>query len=138
MKVRIKSNEVETAFRDAVNRINAAHPDGLPNMGLKRQVSIEAIISFHLDAEPDTIRGESRWCCPFHHDTNPSLWARDDHKDSGIGRWGCNPCGISGDVFDFLERLHNYTKAEAIRCVKVWHKSHRGIRVRLRRREVKS
>src|SRR5690349_4488521 len=108
MRVRVTRDPL---IRDAFNRLRAAHPDGLPNIeALKRQVSLEAIISFNLDAEPDTIRNELRWCCPFHNDTNPSLWARDNYRDSGVGRWGCNPCGISGDVYDFLERLHNYSK----------------------------
>src|SRR5436309_11681766 len=133
MKVRL----VNRAYRDAINRLRAANPDGLPNMeALKRQVSLEAILSSvaNLDAEPETIRGESRWRCPFHRDTNPSLWAHDNYRDTGIGRWGCNPCGISGDVYDFLERLHNYSKIEAIRWVAVWQSHHRGfIRVRLRR-----
>lgn len=138
MRIKLrKSAAVDTAYRHAFNQIRAAHPDGLPNVALKRHVSLEAIIASpaNLDAEPDTVRGESRWLCPFHADTNPSLWARDDHNDTGIGRWGCNVCGISGDVFDFLERLHNYSKAEAIRWVKVWHTHSRGrIRIRLRRR----
>src|SRR5262245_38304497 len=134
MKVRIKKGSIDAAYREAIGRIHAAHPDGLPNIvGLKRQVSLEAIIAFSLDAAPEIVRGESRWCCPFHPDTHPSLWARDDHRDSGIGRWGCNPCGISGDVYDFLERLHSYTKAEALRWVKVWQTNHRpAMRIRLR------
>lgn len=130
MKVRL----VSKAYRNAINRIRAAHPEGFANpQALKRQVSLEAIIAFHLDSEPDAVRCESRWCCPFHHDTNPSLWAHDNHQGTGIGRWGCNPCGISGDVYDFLERLHGYSQAEAIRWVTVWRNNHRGrIRNRLR------
>ena len=134
MKLRIKRDPL---IRDAFNKLRAAHPDGLPNMeSLKRQVSLEAIISSagNLDAEPETIRGESRWCCPFHHDTNPSLWAHDDYKGTGVGRWGCNPCGISGDVYDFLERLHGFSKREAIREVRIWYDRHRSIRIRLRSR----
>lgn len=127
------------AYRDAMAQINLAYPEGVPSiLNLKRDVSIEAIVASPggLDTEPDTVRGESRWCCPFHDDTNPSLWARDDHNGTGIGRWGCNPCGISGDVYDFLIKLHGFTKTEAYRWVKSWrdrHRPGRKMRVHLRR-----
>lgn len=135
MKVRLRRPSTDALIRDALNRIRIAHPHGLPNIeALKRSISLEAVISFHLEDDPDTSGREPRWHCPFHHDTNPSLWAHDDHQGTGVGRWGCNPCGISGDVYDFLERLHHYTKAEAITWVKVWHNNHRSIRIRLRRR----
>ena len=131
MKVRL----VKTTVRNAFSRIRAAHPQGFANPeALKRQISLGAIISFHLDSEPDTGRGEPRWHCPFHHDTNPSLWAHDDHRGTGIGRWGCNPCGISGDVFDFLKQLHHCSMTEAIGDVRTWQSNHRGrIRIRLRK-----
>src|SRR5581483_11116398 len=128
MSVKVK-NKRDPLISQAFTRLRAANPDGLPNMeGLKRQVSLEEIISLNLEQDAETIRGELRWRCPFHPDTNPSLWAHDNYHDTGVGRWGCNPCGISGDVYDFLERLHNYTKAEAIRYVAGRLRRSRGVR----------
>lgn len=40
--------------------------------------------------------------CPFHDDNNPSF---DIFEFSGKQRWGCWSCGISGDVFDLIQRL---------------------------------
>jgi DNA primase len=68
---------------------------------LKADLSVERLIAYSLSREPEPIRNEPRWCCPFHADTHPSLWARDEKR-----RWGCNPCGISGDVFDWVCRYH--------------------------------
>jgi len=132
MKVRL----VTKAYHTAINQIRATHPHGISSPdALKRAVSIEAIISFSLEQEAEFIGGEARWLCPFHADTNPSLWARDDHRGTGMGKWGCNAgCCSSDDVFGFLRRLHGYTMAEAFRWVKVWQLNHRGvIKVRLRR-----
>jgi DNA primase len=68
---------------------------------LKAELSIERLIAHSLGREPEPVGNEPRWCCPFHADTHPSLWARDEKR-----RWGCNPCGISGDIFDWICRYH--------------------------------
>jgi DNA primase len=39
--------------------------------------------------------------CPFHPDSAPSL----DVYGEQLERWGCYPCGLSGDVFDLVARL---------------------------------
>jgi hypothetical protein len=140
MRVRLRRPSVDPAIREAFTRLHLTHPHGLPNIeALKRSVSLEEMISFHLEAEPDIVRGEHRWHCPprihGHVDVNPSLWAHDNYRGTGVGRWGCNSCGASGDVYDFLERLHGFTKPEAFREVKVWHTNHRSIRIRLPKRK---
>jgi hypothetical protein len=90
---------------------------------LKRELSIERVISVSLGEDPEVIRGEPRWHCCFHpyrlrrHDGNPSLWARDDHHGSGIGRFGCNPCGISGDLLDFVMWYRELPWAVAVKYV---------------------
>ena len=45
---------------------------------------------------------EWKACCPFHPDRSPSFTIFD-----GGRRFQCFGCGASGDVLDFLQRLHN-------------------------------
>ena len=56
--------------------------------------------------------------CPFHEDSNPSfgLFVADD----GVQRWNCYPCGLSGDVYDLLQRLLNITFPEALEQARVY------------------
>lgn len=59
------------------------------------------------------LNSEFRASCPFHSpDEEPSfyLWEGDD----GRTRWHCQPCGIGGDVFDLISRLHHCSFPEAI------------------------
>jgi hypothetical protein len=100
---------------------------------LKHTVCLTDIITQALEHDPETVRGELRWHCVLGShpgpDLNPSLWAYDDYRDTGVGRWGCNPCGVSGDAFDFLGKVHGFTVAEAMD----WVQQRRRMRVRLRR-----
>ncbi len=50
------------------------------------------------------IRAGNEWkaCCPFHSDASPSFTIF-----NGGDRFHCFGCGCSGDVLDFLQRLHN-------------------------------
>lgn len=50
--------------------------------------------------------------CPFHDDHHPSFAVHD-----GEGRWRCWVCGISGDIFDWLQRTEGLTFGEALRRV---------------------
>lgn len=43
-----------------------------------------------------------RFCCPFHDDTTPSVSLR----NNGKWRFHCFGCGESGDVVDFIQKLH--------------------------------
>lgn len=53
-------------------------------------------------------------CCPFHHDTHPSLWAKPD-----MGIWGCNVSGCPAygthDVINARAMRLGLTLPEAIR-----------------------
>ena len=101
MNIRLRK---QSAIDRRLDRILRKHRDvlKLPSMDrLKADLSIERIIAHSLGAEAEPVRGEPRWCCPFHDDTHPSLWARDEKR-----RWGCNPCGISGDIFDWITKYH--------------------------------
>lgn len=48
-------------------------------------------------------RAGQEWkaCCPLHQDRSPSFTIFDDGK-----RFQCFGCGASGDVLDFIQRLH--------------------------------
>jgi hypothetical protein len=99
------------ALERRLDRLLRQHPlrSLVSDETLKRELSIERVISASLGEEPEVIRGEQRWHCCFHRyrlrrgDSNPSLWARDDYRGTGFGRFGCNPCGLSGDVIDFVK-----------------------------------
>ncbi|MFC7597582.1 CHC2 zinc finger domain-containing protein [Terrabacter sp. GCM10028922] len=48
-------------------------------------------------------------CCPFHEDTTPSL-----SVDGVPDRFHCFGCGASGDVVDFIQRLHGLDFRDAV------------------------
>ena len=76
-----------------LDAIRAAHP--LPGV-------VGAVVKLH--------RAGNEWkaCCPFHADRSPSFTIY-----SGGTRYQCFGCGASGDVFDFLQRLHGVGLREA-------------------------
>jgi DNA primase len=98
MKVRLRR---ESDIDRRLRKLPYAALRGPSYADLKRDLSIVAVITQAL-GEPDAIRGEPRWCCFLHPDRHPSLWARDEKA-----RWGCNPCGVSGDVFDFVSQYYH-------------------------------
>ena len=49
----------------------------------------------------ERVGGEWRGCCPFHADRTPSFTIYD-----GGERFQCFGCGASGDVLDFVQRVH--------------------------------
>src|SRR5829696_350278 len=51
---------------------------------------------------------EFKACCPFHSDKTPSFTIFDAGR-----RFQCFGCGVSGDVFDYLGRLHGVGLREA-------------------------
>jgi DNA primase len=51
-------------------------------------------------------------CCPFHTDRSPSFTIFD-----GGRRFHCFGCGASGDVLDFVQRLHGVSLPEAARML---------------------
>lgn len=48
--------------------------------------------------------------CPFHNDSSPSF----DVFGENLERWGCFPCGLSGDVIDLIQKLHSYSFPNAL------------------------
>lgn len=65
----------------------------------------EELLGGHIDVtrDPNAI-------CPFHQDRTPSLYVSPDYL------WYCQPCGIGGDVFRFLEKFENLeTFPDAVR-----------------------
>lgn len=53
-------------------------------------------------------------CCPFHNDSDPSMAIYRSSRD-GVQRYRCFPCGIGGDVIDFMAAIENIDAAEACR-----------------------
>jgi hypothetical protein len=49
--------------------------------------------------------GAYKACCPFHDDGEPSF----NIYGEKLERWGCFPCGISGDVLDLVGRIYKTT-----------------------------
>lgn len=49
----------------------------------------------------DRVGGEWKGCCPFHADRSPSFTIYDSGR-----RFQCFGCGASGDVLDFVQRVH--------------------------------
>jgi CHC2 zinc finger/Toprim-like len=58
------------------------------------------------------IGGRPHWHCPFHADGNPSLYTFD-----GGRRWRCWPCGLVGDVLDYLARRDGITALDAAKLL---------------------
>ncbi len=54
--------------------------------------------------------------CVFHQDSNPSFTVSpfQKYKDGSLGCWGCFSCSVSGDLFAFVEKIHNVTFIEAL------------------------
>lgn len=57
---------------------------------------------------PKVISGKSYFRCPFHADGNPSLYVWADGR-----RWRCWPCGLEGDVLDFVTQHDHVGVIEA-------------------------
>lgn len=51
-------------------------------------------------------------CCPFHNDRSPSFTIFSDGQ-----RFHCFGCGASGDVLDYVQRLHGVGLVEAARML---------------------
>jgi DNA primase len=73
---------------------------------IRRNYRLPGVVS----ANVKLIRAGSEFkaCCPFHEDRSPSFTIFD-----GGQRFHCFGCGVSGDVFDYLARLHGVGLREA-------------------------
>ena len=73
--------------------------------------NIVDVASAYLDLKP---AGQGKWksICPFHEESNPSLYIWENHGDDG--RFQCFGCGEKGDVIDFLMKIENITFPEVL------------------------
>lgn len=80
---------------------------------LRESVSITDMIAADL-GPPEIKNGEyHKWLCPFHPDRkSPSLTAYLD-----TNKFYCFGCGEAGSVFDWVQKRHNSTFAEAVQVV---------------------
>lgn len=67
-------------------------------------------LGVHLTRVDD--EGRYKGQCPFHDDDDPSLDVWVD-RDTGQQRWGCHPCGVNADVFQFIQSLRDCSFPEA-------------------------
>src|SRR5205823_2158955 len=71
----------------------------------------QAVLTDRLGA-PKILGGKPHWPCPFHTDGNPSLYLYDHGR-----RYRCWPCGLTGDVLDFLARYENVKVIDAAKML---------------------
>ncbi len=62
---------------------------------------LEILDSYSLNYKV-TPAGNANFCCPFHHEKNPSCGM---HKYTGL--WKCFACGISGNLVSFVAEMDN-------------------------------
>jgi DNA primase len=76
---------------------------------IKNQIKIEDIISEYVNLSfknDDNLKG----VCPVHIDKDPSFLVNTKEQ-----YFKCFGCDFKGDVFDFIAKMHNLTKDEAVR-----------------------
>jgi len=76
---------------------------------IRRRADIVDIVSQYVALRP---AGSGRWkaCCPFHDEKTPSFNVSQER-----GFYKCFGCGVSGDVFKFLQEIENIGFPEAKR-----------------------
>jgi DNA primase len=77
-----------------------------PKEEIRRRVDLVALVSRYVALQRSGRRFRGR--CPFHQERHPSFYV-----DPATGLWKCFGCGAAGDVFTFVQRLHNLSFAEA-------------------------
>lgn len=69
-------------------------------------------------------------CCPFHHEKTPSFSVSPESN-----RWKCfGACGVSGDIFEFIQRYKNFTFPEALEFLC----NHYGLQTKISKKSNKS
>jgi DNA primase len=88
---------------------------------LKARVPLEQVVAQCLEQEPENPgSNELRFLCIWHNDNHPSLWVNVEKQ-----RWGCNAgCYSSGDVIDFIQKVHRLTYKEALEWLRIWDHNH--------------
>ncbi|MEE8531393.1 MAG: CHC2 zinc finger domain-containing protein [Hyphomicrobium sp.] len=74
---------------------------------VKARTSIVALVS--RDVALTKLGGDHWACCPIHAEKTPSFKISEDRR-----AFHCFGCGASGDVFDYLYRVHNMELPEAL------------------------
>ncbi len=88
---------------------------------LKADCRLEDVVAFCLEQEPAN-PGSNRlkFVCIWHDDHNPSLWVNVEEQ-----RWGCHAgCYSSGDVLDFVQKMHDLDYHGGVDWLKVWATYH--------------
>jgi DNA primase len=68
---------------------------------------IEEVASDHMQLRRTGVEFSGR--CPFHADKSPSFYV---HPAKGV--FYCHGCGVGGDVFKFVQKLHNCSFRQSI------------------------
>jgi hypothetical protein len=78
---------------------------------LKASLDLASVAEeFGVRMQPDGL--EWVGLCPFHNDSTPSFHTFTG--DDGVQRFGCFPCGIAGDVFDFVQKIADLSFPDAL------------------------
>ena len=79
------------------------------NEEIRRRADIVEVVGQYVALRP---AGPGRWkaCCPFHDEKTPSFNVSQDK-----GFYHCFGCGVSGDVFKFVQQMENISFPEAKR-----------------------
>lgn len=78
---------------------------------LQENVPISTIIQNFVELT-EVQPGKYKGLCPFHDDSNPSMWVVDDKQF-----FHCFSCKASGNVFKFIEKYEHKTYVEAMERV---------------------
>jgi hypothetical protein len=96
--------------------VTAAHEGAEASMNprfdkeeVRRASPIERVIPELISEHPIEAGGELKVRCPWHDDKRPSLRIR-----PGKGVWHCDPCGLGGDVFAFVEKFWHCDFSEGL------------------------
>ncbi len=75
---------------------------------LKRNIDLASIV---MDAGVELKQRGTRYCglCPFHNEKTPSFYIFSDQH------FKCFGCGVSGDVIDFVQKLHGLSFQDALK-----------------------
>jgi DNA primase len=73
---------------------------------IKDKIDLKTYLSKYLKFNKDFA------LCPFHEEKTPSFFCKD-----GDTSFHCFSCGISGDIFDFIEKHLGYSKMDAIKLL---------------------
>jgi DNA primase catalytic core len=76
---------------------------------VRRRADLVEVVGQYVALRP---AGHDRWkaCCPFHDEKSPSFYVS---REKGF--YKCFGCGVSGDVFKFVQQIENLSFPEAKR-----------------------